>query len=52
MPLPPTGAAWLPPQWAPQYAEMRVDDAWYSGDRKRLARVYGHHPQSSERRRL
>ncbi|MEU5343013.1 phage portal protein [Streptomyces sp. NPDC020766] len=52
MTLPANGSAWPPPQWAPYYAEMRVDDAWYSGDRKRLARVYGHHPRSSERRRL
>lgn len=52
MPLPPTGAAWPPPAWAPYYAEMRVDDAWYSGDAARLARVYGHHPRPAERRRL
>jgi A118 family predicted phage portal protein len=31
---------------------MRVDDAWYSGDRKRLAQVYGTHAQPAERRRL
>nr|WP_236070910.1 phage portal protein [Streptomyces polyasparticus] len=31
---------------------MRIDDAWYSGDRKRLARVYRNHPGLSERRRL
>ncbi|MBI0375658.1 phage capsid protein, partial [Streptomyces albiflaviniger] len=31
---------------------MRIGDAWYSGDRDRLARVYGHHPRPSERRRL
>lgn len=52
MPLPPTGAAWPPPAWASYYAEMRVDDAWYSSDTARLARVYGHHPRPAERRRL
>ncbi|MEW1928477.1 hypothetical protein [Streptomyces sp. NPDC088360] len=35
MPLPEPGASWPPPQWAPYYAEMRLDDAWYSGDRRR-----------------
>ncbi|WP_190061272.1 phage portal protein, partial [Streptomyces echinoruber] len=41
MPLPDNGAAWPPPEWAPYYAEMRVDDAWYSGDRSRIARACG-----------
>ncbi|MBP2066460.1 phage capsid protein [Streptomyces iranensis] len=31
---------------------MRIDDAWYSGDRHRLARIYGHHPEARERRKL
>ncbi|MGV9855862.1 phage portal protein [Streptomyces sp. NPDC003442] len=31
---------------------MRLDDAWYSGDRHRLARIYGHHPEARERRKL
>jgi hypothetical protein len=31
---------------------MRIDDAWYSGDRKRLARAYGNHARPAERRRL
>ncbi|MGW2497304.1 phage capsid protein [Streptomyces pseudogriseolus] len=52
MALPENGAAWPPPQWAPYYRAMRVDDAWYSGDRRRLERVYGHHPEVRERRRL
>jgi hypothetical protein len=52
MALPESGAAWPPPQWAPYYRAMRVDDAWYSGDRARLARVYGHHPEVRERRKL
>ncbi|MFE7782047.1 phage portal protein [Streptomyces nigrescens] len=52
MALPENGAAWPPPSWSKHYAEMRVDDAWYSGDRARLARIYSHHPQPAERRRL
>lgn len=47
-----TDGAWPPPQWAPYYDAMRVDDAWYSGDRQRLARVYGNHTRRTERRRL
>ncbi|MFC8925233.1 phage portal protein [Streptomyces albidoflavus] len=31
---------------------MRIDDAWYSGDRQRLARVYTNHRRPTERRRL
>ncbi|MEW2297325.1 phage portal protein [Streptomyces sp. NPDC006743] len=31
---------------------MRIDDAWYSGDRQRLARVYTNHKRPTERRRL
>ncbi|WP_238545330.1 MULTISPECIES: hypothetical protein [Streptomyces] len=52
MPLPETGAPRPPPASAPYYAEMRLDDAWYSGDRRRLARIYGTHPRPAERRRL
>ncbi|MXM68290.1 phage portal protein [Streptomyces sp. HUCO-GS316] len=52
MALPDQGAAWPPPAWAPYYAAMRVDDAWYSGDRKRLGRAYAHHGRPSERRSL
>ncbi|MEU4998257.1 phage capsid protein [Streptomyces sp. NPDC021622] len=50
MPLPDNGAAWPPPQWAPYYAEMRVDDAWYSGDRRRLARIHGEQDVAPTRR--
>ncbi|MFH8793840.1 phage capsid protein [Streptomyces sp. NPDC017941] len=50
MALPDNGAAWPPPQWAPYYAEMRLDDAWYSGDRRRLARYYGEHDAAPSRR--
>ncbi|CAL9480550.1 phage portal protein [Streptomyces sp. enrichment culture] len=52
MALPEQGTAWPPPAWAPVYAQIRVDDAWYSGDRRRLAQVYGTHAQHAERRRL
>ncbi|TGB14413.1 phage portal protein [Streptomyces sp. MZ04] len=50
MPLPENGSAWPPPQWAPYYAEMRVDDAWYSGDRRRLAHIHGEHEVAPTRR--
>ncbi|MCX5445995.1 phage portal protein [Streptomyces nigrescens] len=40
MPLPENGAPWPPAQFAAEYAAMRVDDAWYAGDRKRLSEVY------------
>ncbi|MFJ1708562.1 phage capsid protein [Kitasatospora sp. NPDC088346] len=53
MPLPDNGAPWPPRQWAPALAEMAVDDAWYSGDPKRLATVYrGQAQRSDGRRRL
>lgn len=38
--LPDNGAPWPPPQFAPELRDMCIDDAWYSGDRKRLAEVY------------
>ncbi|RLU85935.1 phage capsid protein [Streptomyces griseocarneus] len=40
MPLPDSNAAWPPQQFADYLAEMRVNDAWFSGDRRRLAAVY------------
>ncbi|MFE7634471.1 phage capsid protein [Kitasatospora sp. NPDC057518] len=40
MPLPEPNSPWPPKRWAPELAEMAVDDAWYSGDPKRLASVY------------
>lgn len=52
MTLPANNSPWPPPEWARHYREMRLDDAWYSGDRARLARIYSHHPRPSERRRL
>ncbi|MEV2203746.1 phage portal protein [Streptomyces fradiae] len=52
MALPEQGSAWPPPRWAPHYAQIRVDDAWYSGDRRRLAQAHGTHEQAAGRRRL
>ncbi|MBP0456243.1 phage portal protein [Streptomyces montanisoli] len=52
MSLPTDGAQWPPPSWSRTYREMRLDDAWYSGDRHRLARIYGHHTEARERRKL
>lgn len=40
MPLPVNGTLWPPAQFAAEYADMRLDDAWYSGDPRRLAEVY------------
>ncbi|MCF2531742.1 phage portal protein [Yinghuangia soli] len=51
MPLPPDGASWPPAQWTPSYATMRLNDAWYSGDKSRLAAAAGiHQPQQTRRR--
>jgi hypothetical protein len=52
MTLPDSGVPWPPPAWAPIYDAMRLDDAWYSGDRQRLARIYSNHKRPTERRRL
>jgi A118 family predicted phage portal protein len=41
MPLPENNVPWPPKQYAEQLADMRIEDAWYSGDRKKLARAYG-----------
>ena len=50
MALPENDAPWPPPEWAPVYAAMRVDDAWYSGDKRRLAQLYKVNPQPAARR--
>jgi A118 family predicted phage portal protein len=50
MPLPANDTPWPPPEWADHYRAMRVDDAWYAGDRRRLARLYSHHAPPAERR--
>ncbi|WAU09945.1 phage portal protein [Streptomyces nigrescens] len=51
MPLPDSNAPWPPPQLAPLYRELHVDDAWYSGDRKKLAEVYQHQQRREDGRR-
>lgn len=40
MSLPENGSPWPPAHMATAYRGMREDDAWYSGDRTRLARIY------------
>ncbi|MFJ6935699.1 phage capsid protein [Streptomyces sp. NPDC101132] len=40
MPLPDNNVPWPPPKLLPQLADMQVDDAWYSGDKAKLRRVY------------
>ncbi|MFB7899973.1 phage capsid protein [Streptomyces xiamenensis] len=52
MPLPENGAAWPPPAMATPYAEMRTDDAWYSGDAPRLGQLYAQGHRGDGRRRL
>ncbi|MER7464058.1 phage portal protein [Streptomyces sp. NPDC097981] len=44
MPLPDNNAPWPPPHLAKTLAEMRVDDAWYSGDAAKLTAVYANNP--------
>ncbi|WP_066931414.1 phage portal protein [Streptomyces sp. NBRC 110611] len=51
MSLPENGAPWPPREWSTAYREIRVDDAWYSGDRTRLADVYRHAPRREDGRR-
>jgi A118 family predicted phage portal protein len=50
--MPEPGSPWPPPQVAAHYAEIRQDDAWYSGDRRRLARYYTTAPEREQRRTL
>ncbi|MFJ9869067.1 phage portal protein [Streptomyces sp. NPDC101165] len=54
MSLPDNGTMWPPRSIAPLYADIKVDDAWYSGDADRLAKVYRYAPQARKdgRRRL
>ncbi|MFF0293162.1 phage portal protein [Kitasatospora sp. NPDC004614] len=53
MPLPENGAPWPPRQWAPELADMAIDAAWYSGDRRKLAAVHhGAEHRADGRRRL
>ena len=52
MALPDHNAPWPPPEWAPYYDEMRLNDAWYTGSREKLAAVHGNEPQPRRRRSL
>ncbi|MEU0161857.1 phage portal protein [Streptomyces sp. NPDC006261] len=51
MPLPDNGAVWPPQQLARHYAEIKVDDAWYSGDHDKLTAVYRDTPVRRDGRR-
>lgn len=51
MPLPDNGAAWPPPAMSALYRDIRTDDAWYSGDRDRLAALYRGQPTTDTGRR-
>ncbi|MFE1770278.1 phage portal protein [Streptomyces sp. NPDC059008] len=51
LPLPDNGAAWPPVELAGLHRELRVDDAWYSGDRKKLADVYQHQQRRQDGQR-
>jgi A118 family predicted phage portal protein len=51
VPLPDNGAPWPPPAFAAEYGDMRLDDAWYAGDRRRLAELYARDPQRADGRR-
>lgn len=50
MTMPVPGSAWPPPHMAEQYAEIRLNDTWYGGDRKRLRRLYTDDSMDSTRR--
>ena len=41
MPLPASGSAWPPVEWAPIMDDLAVWDAWWKGDRDKLRQVYG-----------
>ncbi|KOX16615.1 phage minor capsid protein [Streptomyces sp. NRRL F-6491] len=49
--MPDGNVPWPPPQLAGLLRDMAVDDAWYSGDRKRLAAVYRDHGRRQDGRR-
>lgn len=50
--MPANGAAWPPPQMAATYRAMELDDAWYTGDRARLARLHGNSTDAKKRRSI
>lgn len=50
MGLPASGATWPPEEFVPAYEQMRVNDAWYTGDTDALHDVYsrGYQPRPSQ----
>lgn len=52
MPLPADNAPWPPPEWAPVYGQMHRDDAWYSGDHRRLDALHHRHGHRHREHRL
>ncbi|WP_406321034.1 phage portal protein [Streptomyces sp. NBC_00519] len=51
VPLPESDIPWPPHTFAAEYREMKVDDAWYSGDPDRLAAVYARNARRGDGRR-
>lgn len=49
MPLPDNNVPWPPPELAAQLREMAIEDAWYSGDKARLRKVYAREGIDGER---
>ncbi|MFH9430245.1 phage capsid protein [Streptomyces sp. NPDC017615] len=52
MALPADNSPWPPPEWAEHYRRMRLDDAWYTGDPRRLGQAYQQAPPRERRWRL
>lgn len=40
MPIPEQSTPWLPEPWDVAYEQYEINDAWYTGDTKRLADIY------------
>lgn len=49
MPIPQSGSAWPPSEWAPAFAQYDANDAWYSGDVDRLFAIYSGSSGASSR---
>lgn len=49
MPLPDNNVPWPPPELADQLREMAIEDAWYSGDKAKLRKVYAREGIDGER---
>lgn len=50
--MPVNGSVWPPAHMAATYQEMRVDDAWYTGNHRRLARLHTNSADPRKRRML